>query len=159
MRAKKVMMTRGHWLFAIIAIISVSAAVLAQQEGKKIDDKALKDAAKNKEEWISYNRDWSETRYSPLDQINTENVKQLGLAWSLDIPNVGQGNRQEATDLISNGILYSITPYSLVYAVDARTGKMLWQNDPEASRSASACCGVVNRGLALYEGKVIAPVL
>ena len=115
--------------------------------------------AKNKEEWISYNRDWSETRYSPLDQINATNVSKLGLAWSLDIPNVGSGTRQEATNLVSNGVLYSITPFSLVYAVDARTGKILWQSDPETNRAASACCGVVNRGLALYEGKVIAPVL
>jgi len=145
-------------LIAILAILSISVAVLAQQ-GKKIDDNALKNAGKNKEEWISYNRDWSETRYSPLDQITASNVSKLGLAWSLDIPNVGAGTRQEATNLISNGVLYSITPYSLVYAVDARTGKILWQSDPETNRAASACCGVVNRGLALYEGKVIAPVL
>jgi PQQ-dependent dehydrogenase (methanol/ethanol family) len=129
------------------------------QQGRKIDDNALKNAAKNKEEWISYNRDWSETRYSPLDQINATNVSKLGLAWSIDIPNVGAGTRQEATNLVANGVLYSITPYSLVYALDARTGKMLWQSDPETNRAASACCGVVNRGLALYEGKVIAPVL
>jgi PQQ-dependent dehydrogenase (methanol/ethanol family) len=158
MLAQKVTNHRGRWLIAIIAILGISVAVLAQQ-GKKIDDNALKNAGKNKEEWISYNRDWSETRYSPLDQINATNVSKLGLAWSLDIPNVGAGTRQEATNLISNGVLYSITPYSLVYAVDARTGRMLWQSDPETNRAASACCGVVNRGLALYEGKVIAPVL
>jgi PQQ-dependent dehydrogenase (methanol/ethanol family) len=158
MLAEKVTNHRGRWLIAIIAILGISVAVLAQQ-GKKIDDNALKNAGKNKEEWISYNRDWSETRYSPLDQINATNVSKLGLAWSVDIPNVGAGTRQEATNLVANGVLYSITPYSLVYALDARTGKMLWQSDPETNRAASACCGVVNRGLALYEGKVIAPVL
>ena len=91
MLAQKVMTHRGRWLIAILAILAISVAVLAQQ-GKKIDDNALKNAAKNKEEWISYNRDWSETRYSPLDQINATNVSKLGLAWSLDIPNVGTGN-------------------------------------------------------------------
>ena len=129
------------------------------QNTKRINDNALKDAGKNKEDWISYNRDWSETRFSPLDQINATNVAKLGLAWSFDIPNVGAGNRQEATHLFANGVLYSITPWSVVYAVDGRTGKELWQSDPEANRSASACCGVVNRGIALYEGKVIAPVI
>ena len=158
MLAQKVTTRGGRWLIVILAILGISVAVVAQQ-GRKIDDNALKNAAKNKEEWISYNRDWSETRYSPLDQINATNVSKLGLAWSLDIPNVGSGTRQEATNLVSNGVLYSITPFSLVYAVDARTGKMLWQSDPETNRAASACCGVVNRGLALYEGKVIAPVL
>src|SRR4029077_8238587 len=130
MRAKELTIGRERWLFAGLAILAISVAVLAQQGVKKIDDNALKNAAKNKEEWISYNRDWSETRYSPLDQINANNVKQLGLAWSLDIPNVGTGTRQEATNLVSNGVLYSITPYSLVYAVDVRTGKILWQSDP-----------------------------
>jgi len=158
MRSSKVTVNRGRWLIAILAILAISVGVLAQQ-AKKVDENALKNAGKNKEEWISYNRDWSETRYSPLEQINATNVSKLGMAWSLDIPNVGMGTRQEGTPLVSNGVLYSITPFSVVYAVDARTGKQLWQADPEASRSASACCGVVNRGLALYEGKVIAPVL
>jgi PQQ-dependent dehydrogenase (methanol/ethanol family) len=158
MRARNVLIVRGLWLFAAMAILVISTATLGQQ-ARKIDDNALANAGKDKEEWISYNRDWSETRFSPLDQITTSNVNKLGLAWSLDIPNVGTGTRQEATHLVSNGVLYSITPYSLVYAVDVRTGKILWQTDPQASRSSSACCGVVNRGLALYEGKVIAPVL
>src|SRR5580765_631793 len=93
MLAQRVTTHRGQWLIAILAILAVSVAVLAQQ-GKKIDDNALKNAAKNKEEWISYNRDWSGTRYSPIDQINATNVSKLGLAWSIDIPNVGSGTRQ-----------------------------------------------------------------
>jgi quinohemoprotein ethanol dehydrogenase len=159
MRANKRTRNYGRWLIALFAVLAVSVGVLAQQAARRIDDNALQNAAQNKEEWISYNRDWSETRYSPLDQINAANVSKLGLAWSVDIPNVGQGTRQESTNLVSNGILYSITPFSLVYALDARTGKELWQSDPMTNRAASACCGVVNRGLALYEGKIIAPVL
>src|SRR5678815_2309766 len=159
MRAKNLAIMRGRLLLAIFAIVAVSVGMLAQQGVKKINDNALKDAAKNKEEWISYNRDWSETRFSPLNQINATNVSKLGLAWSFDIPNVGAGNRQEATHLVANGTLYSITPWSVVYALDARTGKQLWLTDPDAGRSAAACCGVVNRGIALYEGKVIAPVI
>jgi quinohemoprotein ethanol dehydrogenase len=139
--------------------MGIVALVAVGQNAKRINDNALKDAAKNKEEWISYNRDWSETRFSPLNQINATNVSKLGLAWSFDIPNVGAGNRQEATHLVANGTLYSITPWSVVYALDARTGKQLWLTDPDAGRSAAACCGVVNRGIALYEGKVIAPVI
>src|SRR5678816_1426513 len=148
-----------RWLFAGVVLLSAVTWVAVGQNARRINDNALKDAAKNKEEWISYNRDWSETRFSPLDQINPTNVSKLGLAWSFDIPNVGAGNRQEATHLVANGVLYSITPWSVVYAVDARTGKELWHTDPEANRGASTCCGVVNRGIALYEDKVIAPVV
>jgi PQQ-dependent dehydrogenase (methanol/ethanol family) len=148
-----------RWLFAAVLLMGMVAWVALGQNPKQINDNALRDAAKSKEDWISYNRDWAETRFSPLDQINATNVSKLGLAWSYDIPNIGAGTRHEGTPLISNGVLYSITPHSLVYALDARTGKELWQSDPQSNRSASACCGVVNRGLALYEGKVIAPVL
>jgi PQQ-dependent dehydrogenase (methanol/ethanol family) len=147
------------WIFVSALLVGTCAWVAVAQNTRKINDDALEDAGKNKEEWISYNRDWAETRFSPLNQINDTNVKKLGLAWSYDIPNVGAGNRQEATPLIVNGVLYSITPWSVVYALDARTGKELWRTDPEANRTASACCGVVNRGIALYEGKVIAPVI
>ena len=102
-----------NWLFlaALLVSLSLPALMALAQSAKRVDDNALKDAAKNKEEWISYNRDWAETRYSPLDQINASNVSQLGLAWSFDIPNVGSGTRQEGTPLISNGVLYSIGPW------------------------------------------------
>src|SRR5262249_59825495 len=89
---------------------------------------------------------------------------RIGVAWSSEIP-AAPGpaqNRQEATPLVFNGILYSITPWSVVYAVDARTGKELWHSDPEVNQQiwqSRICCGVVNRGIALYQGKVIAPVV
>lgn len=152
---------RKNLVFILAVLMSMSVWIVAQSS-KKIDDGALKDAAKNKEEWISYNRDWSETRYSPLDQINATNVSRLGMAWSFDIPNVGAGNRQEGTPLISNGVLYSITPWSVVYAVNARTGKEIWHSDPEVNQAviqSRICCGTVNRGIALYENTVIAPVV
>src|SRR5262245_62442246 len=132
-------------LFVAVFLMGMVALVAVGQNAKRINDNALRDAGKNKEDWISYNRDWSETRFSPLDQINATNVSKLELAWSFDIPNVGAGNRQEATHLVANGVLYSITPWSVVYAVDARTGKELWHADPDANRSASTCCGVVIR--------------
>jgi PQQ-dependent dehydrogenase (methanol/ethanol family) len=152
----------ARWLFIAALLISVMTWIAVAQSIKRINDNALRDAAKSREDWVSYNRDWSETRFSPLDQINAANVSRLGLAWSFDIPNVGDGTRQEATHLVANGVLYSITPWSIVYAVDARTGKELWRSDPEVNQAvfrSRICCGVVNRGIALYEGKVIAPIV
>jgi len=140
------------WVVVLALLFSASTWIAVAQNAKRIDDDALRDAAKNKEQWISYNRDWSETRFSPLDQINATNVSRLGLAWSFDIPNVGAGARQEATHLVSNGVLYSITPWSVVYAVNARTGKELWHSDPEVNQAviqSRICCGTVNRGIAL----------
>jgi glucose dehydrogenase len=139
---------------------------LAQQaqQPRKVDDAALKNAAQTGEEWIAYNLGWSEQRFSRLDQINASNVNRLGLAWYSDIPAApgNPQNRQEATPLVYNGIVYSITPWSVVYAVDARTGKEMWRSDPEVNQQvwqSRMCCGVVNRGIALYQDKIFAPVV
>ena len=111
-------------------------------------------------EWLSYGLDLAETRYSTLDQINAENINQLGLAWSYD---VGPGGGvQEASPLVWNGALYGITNWSIVFAVDARTGDELWRWDPEVNQAtvrSKTCCGIVQRGVALYQGMIIAPVL
>lgn len=114
----------------------------------------------NPDEWTSYGLTPGETRYSPLNQINTSNVARLGLNWSFDVGR-GGGN-QEATPLFSNGTIYSITNWSIVFAVDARTGKERWRWDPEVNQAAvrpRVCCGIVNRGLAFYDGLVIAPII
>jgi quinohemoprotein ethanol dehydrogenase len=142
---------------------SVALAVLAglaAGQARKIDDAILKGAGKTGEEWLSYGMTPGETRYSPLNQINTSNVSRLGLEWSFDLGPGGGG--QEATPLVSNGVMYAITNWSVVFAVDVRTGKQKWRWDPEVNQPAvrpKICCGVVNRGLAIYQGKIIAPVI
>ena len=112
------------------------------------------------EEWLSYNVTPQETRYSPLNQINADNVKRLGLNWSYDAGK-GGGN-QEATPLMWNNTIFSITNWSVVFALDARTGKEKWRWDPEVNQDKvrpKICCGVVHRGLAIYQGLIIAPII
>ena len=108
--------------------------------------------------WLSYGRTQGETRYSTLKQIDTTNAKRLGLAWSYAM-GAGGGN-QEGTPLMWNNTLYGITTWSVVFALDARTGKELWRWDPEVNQTTVRpviCCGIVNRGIALYNGMIIAP--
>ena len=117
-------------------------------------------AAGQQTDWPTYGLTQAETRYSPLKQIDTTNVNRLGLAWSFDT-GVGGGG-QEATPLVSNGVIYGITNWSIVFAVDARTGKERWRWDPEVNQTAvrpRICCGVDNRGLALYQNLILAPVI
>jgi quinohemoprotein ethanol dehydrogenase len=137
-----------------------------QGPGRRLDDSALRSSGAAGEDWLTHGLDQGEKRYSPLTQINASNVTSLEPVWSFDIPggnnNPPGGGNQEATLLAANGVLYGITTWSVVYAVDARTGRQLWKWDPEVNRAAvqaKICCGVVNRGVALYEGKVIAPVI
>ena len=130
-----------------------STAAPAKKPAGKIDDAALKQADAKPGEWITHGRDYAETRFSPLKQINDSNVKDLGLAWSFDT----QTDRGlEATPIIVDGVMYTTGSWSIVYALDARTGKQLWKWDPKVPHSygPKACCDVVNRGVAVYKGRV-----
>jgi len=143
---------------SIIGLILATWVMVGQT--RRIDDLALKNAGKTGEEWLTYGLTPGETRYSPLKQIDASNVSRLGLAWAFELGN-GGGN-QEATPLYWNGSIYAITNWSVVYAIDARTGKERWRWDPEVNQIAvrpKICCGVVNRGIAIYQGKIIAPVI
>ena len=147
----------------LIAAAGWQTRAAERQQSRVVDDRALKGAAANGDEWLTTGRDYAEQRYSPLTQIDASNVSRLGLAWSYEIGT--GGGPQEATPLFANGVLYGITNWSIVFAVDARTGKELWRYDPKVDRSIDEpgsdrlCCGVISRGVALYQGKVIVPVV
>src|SRR5690242_5819357 len=144
--------------FVLISSVLLVSIAFAQQ-GRRSDENIRKNGGTG-EEWLTYGLTSGETRYSPLGQINTSNVSRLGLQWSFDIGPGGGG--QEATPLFANGTIYGITNWSIVFAVDARTGKEKWRWDPEVNQAAvrpRVCCGVVNRGIAIYQNMVIAPVI
>jgi len=130
---------------AIAVILLCSAVVVACQTPKDVGD--------GRNDWPAYGRDAGEQRFSPLAKLTTANVANLGLAWSYDF-RVGRG--VEGTPLMVDGVLYVTSAWSIVYAVDARTGKELWVFDPEADRiqGAKSCCDVVSRGLAYDKGKI-----
>ncbi len=140
--------------------LGVTLATALAQSPARIDDAALRNAAKSGDEWLTYGQNPGETRYSPLKQIDATNVSRLGLAWTYDLGE-GGGN-QEATPLVHNGTVFTITNWSVVVAVDARTGKEKWRWDPEVNQKTvfpKICCGVVHRGLALYQNLIIAPII
>lgn len=109
-------------------------------------------------EWLTHGRDYAETRFSPLDQINAGNVAELGAAWTFDTDTV---RGLEATPLVADGVMYATRPWSSVFALDAISGELLWNYDPEVDRSMGwkACCDVVNRGVALHDDKVFAGII
>uniref|UniRef100_Q07KS9 Pyrrolo-quinoline quinone n=1 Tax=Rhodopseudomonas palustris (strain BisA53) TaxID=316055 RepID=Q07KS9_RHOP5 len=118
-----------------------------------VDGAAIVANAKTTNDWPSYGLDYAETRFSKLDQINTDNVKSLGLQWSY---NLGSDRGVEATPLVVDGIMYVTASWSVVHAVDVRSGKKIWTYDPGVTRESGykGCCDVVNRGVALHKGKV-----
>jgi quinohemoprotein ethanol dehydrogenase len=108
-------------------------------------------------DWPTIGLDYAETRFSKLSQITADNVKNLGLAWSYPLES---SRGVEATPLVVDGIMYVTASWSVVHAIDARTGKRLWSYDPKVDKEKGykGCCDVVNRGVALWKGKVFVGV-
>ncbi len=120
---------------------------------RAIDGEAIVANARTGKNWPSYGLDYGETRFSRLSRIDAGNVKDLGLVWSYDLAST---RGVEASPLVVDGVMYVTASWSVVHAIDARTGRALWTYDPKVSREAGyrGCCDVVNRGVALYRGKV-----
>ena len=112
----------------------------------------------NPGEWASVGRTYDEQRFSPLGQINDRNVAELGLAWYADI---STERGMEASPLVVGGLLYNVQPWNVVTAYDATTGRVLWSYDPQVPLRFGrlACCDIVSRGLAAWQGKIYVATL
>ncbi|MFN2168082.1 MAG: PQQ-binding-like beta-propeller repeat protein, partial [Anaerolineae bacterium] len=127
----------------------------ALPETANVDGERIRGADQTPGEWLSHGRTYDEQRFSPLDQINDENVSDLGLAWYWD---TGTRRGLEATPIVVDGVMYSTGSWSVIWAHDAKTGKLLWEYDPGVPREWGkfACCDVVNRGVAAWKGRIYA---
>jgi quinohemoprotein ethanol dehydrogenase len=149
---------RPRWVLP--ALLALSAVGCSSPEPQSIasvgsiDDATLRGADGDSANWLMYGRTYDEHRFSPLDEVNEQTVGSLGLVWSREL-DTSRG--LEATPLVYDGVLYTTGSWSIVYAIDARTGELRWTYDPQVPRARVAwfvCCDVVNRGVALYRGKV-----
>ncbi|MEO6079882.1 MAG: PQQ-dependent dehydrogenase, methanol/ethanol family [Steroidobacteraceae bacterium] len=142
----------------IQAIMAGTAVLLGAQvhaqSNARVDMKRLLNADKEAGQWMSHSRTYDEQYFSPLKKITDSNVGNLGLAYFVDLPT---NQNIETTPLMIDGVLYVTLPWSMVMAVDAKTGKQLWLHDPKVPKSwnGNICCGVDNRGAAAWKGKII----
>lgn len=118
----------------------------------------IKNAKATPEEWLTYGFSYDEQRHSGLDAINVDTVKDLGVAWTYDL---ATSRGVESTPIVVDGVMYVTSAWSIVYALDPKTGEELWVYDPGVDRSVGvkACCDVVNRGVAVYNGKIFVGVI
>lgn len=121
----------------------------------KVDEVRLARADDEPSNWYTNGRDANGSYFSPLSRINATNVSRLGYAWSYDL---GTARGQEATPLVVDGVLYAVGNWGRVYALDAKTGRRLWEFVPkiDGQYGRYACCDVVQRGLQVWKGKVYA---
>ena len=118
-----------------------------------IDAARLANAANEPDQWLATGRDAGGTYFSPLKDINADNVAQLGFAWEYRL---GTRRGLEATPVVVDGALYTTGNFGWVYAVDAATGHELWKYNPEVDGQWGryACCDAINRGVAVWQGRV-----
>ncbi len=118
-----------------------------------IDEQRINNADSEPGNWLAHGRNYEEHRFSPLTEINRETIGQLGLAWFKDM---GTNRTLEATPIVVDGIMYLSSAWSKVYAIDAVTGEEIWFYDPKVpgAWARKSCCDVVNRGVAVYKGRV-----
>jgi PQQ-dependent dehydrogenase (methanol/ethanol family) len=125
----------------------------AASSAANVNAERLLNADAEPAQWMTYGGNYEEHRYSRLTQIDTQNVKDLGLVWFADYDSNLQ---QTGTPLYIDGVIYVSTAWSNVYAFDAKTGKQLWRYNPRVPGewTAKVCCGLVNRGIAAWNGKI-----
>ncbi|MCB1684073.1 MAG: PQQ-dependent dehydrogenase, methanol/ethanol family [Pseudomonadales bacterium] len=138
-------MTAATFRYLLISCAFLGSSALAAA----IDQNRLNGADSEPGSWLTHGRTYSETRESPLSQINPDNVSRLGLSWYFD---TSTRRGLEASPLVIDGVLFTTGAWSTVFALNAKTGALIWSYDPRVPRAwgVNACCDVVNRGVAAW---------
>ncbi len=141
-----------RWLAAGAALASLVAAPVQAQS-----DTALKADAATPGDVLTYGMGYNNQRYSPLKAINTSNAAKLQPTWSYSLNNA---QSQESQPIIHEGVMY-VTTFNSTVALDPLTGKQLWKQEIELPQDVFkyACCGILNRGVAIYDGKLFRATL
>jgi quinohemoprotein ethanol dehydrogenase len=154
---------QGKVLFLVCVVLLVMCCGCRRKEQgaskpKDVNGGRIVAADGEPENWMVHGRTYGEQRFSPLKQINDQNVSQLKLAWFYDL-DTHRG--QEATPLVIDGVMYFTSAWSKVFALNAATGAVLWSYDPKVPGEwgVNACCDVVNRGVAVWNGKAFVGTL
>ena len=138
-----------------LALTALSAAMaLSSLSAWAVTDQDILNDTKTPGDIVTNGLGLQGQRYSSLDALNTQNVSQLRPVWAFSLGGEKQRG-QESQPMIKDGVMYVTGSYSRVYAIDARTGKELWQYDARLPDGIMPCCDVINRGVALYDDLVI----
>ena len=143
---------------AAVAVLGMaSEPALGRDAVANIDTKAILGQAATGKQWPTYGGTYDEQRYSPLTGITPANIGSLGVAWTYEF---STSHGVEATPIVVEGVIYVTGAWSVVAALDAKTGKVLWEYDPKVPREqlVRGCCDAVNRGVAIYQSRVFVGV-
>jgi alcohol dehydrogenase (cytochrome c) len=154
-------MAMTAWVKCVVVVLAWSLVFVAgparAAEWSDVTDQRLLDSDKDGNNWLTYHRNYSGWRFSPLAQITPLNVKRLTPKWMLSL---GEAGNQQATPLINNGTMIVTSPLgqeiNRVYAVDGGTGRVLWKHETKLPEELSGLVKILsmNRGAALYRDRV-----
>ena len=134
-----------------VALVMIVGGIVAGAQGRDFDpvtDAMLQNP--DQADWLNWRRTLDGWGYSPLDQINTENVYQLGLVWSWTMTR----GLSQATPLVHDGVMYIPNPLNVVQALDAVTGDRLWKYEKEFERPPDDSFRARTRSIAIYDDKI-----
>ena len=147
------------WLLVAMILCGLTACAKREQApvvsrgAAAVDSARLAAASTDSDNWLTAGRDANGTYFSPLKDINADNVGRLGFAWNYRL---GTHRGFEATPLVIDGVMYAVGTFGRVYALDAATGAEIWTYDPQIDGQWGryACCDAVNRGIVAFEGRI-----
>jgi len=135
---------RGTLAAIALGAVAAISTVSAQQN---ITTKELLDGLANPSRWLTHSGDYAGHRFSPLKEITPANASQLAAQWTFQ---TGVANKFEATPIVIDGTLYVTGALNHAWAIDGRSGKQLWHYQRTLPQGLKVCCGLVNRGLAVF---------
>jgi alcohol dehydrogenase (cytochrome c) len=156
---------------SIAALLLMASALTPVNAADMTHERALTASSKEPQNWLLHHGNYEGYRFSQLKTINSSNVKDLKIAFSVALGGMeGAGTRYkhgnlEGTPIVEDGVMYVTDGWGTVYAIDVTSGKkgaFKWRMDPKTDKAWAgdvACCGVNNRGVALWKDKVISITL
>jgi glucose dehydrogenase len=138
--------------------VACAFAAIAALQAQQITTKDVSDGFANPQRWLSYSGDYTGQRFSPLKQITAANVDQLAAQWTFQ---TGVNNKFEATPVVIDGMIYATGPLNYAWAIDGRTGRRVWEYRrwQTMPTNLKVCCGLVNRGFAVYGDRLFMATL
>jgi alcohol dehydrogenase (cytochrome c) len=161
-RKSRYLASLGMTSFGVARVLMATAVAIAAfillpaQSSAQVTAERLLNSSKEPQNWLMYSGDYAGHRYSALDQINTSNAGSLAPKW---VYQTMAGGKFEGTPLVVDGILYGTGQDDRVFALDARSGRPIWQYQQALPVDIRPCCGRVNRGVAILGDKVFVATL
>ena len=140
----------------VVALVALMSSLLPPQASAQVTFERILNSSKEPQNWLTYSGDYAGHRFSANEQINTSNVATIVPKW---VYQTMAGGKFEATPLVVDGVLYGTGQEDRVFALDARSGRPIWQYQRALPVDTRPCCGRVNRGLAILRDKVFVATL